>query len=184
MYVYALKTDEVAILDLLRGMIKKFGKKYCYPSHATICRLLEKFHCIRMSERTLCRRLAKLQKLGLIRRIRRLSQSAWTSTAYYVCERVGVSSGRIKKILGYSKRLGPFYPTTKSRFVDGGPKEPPAVPVETLRCETSDRMKDSSAPGPCEGPKEGKEPQNGGAVRACMDLVRSLNRSRLLKRGS
>lgn len=193
MYVYALKTDELAILDLLKGMSKKYDKKYCYPAQETILELLKKFHGIVMSIRTLNRRLAKLQKMGLIRRIRRLTRSAWTSSAYYVCDRVGVASARVKKILGCSKRLAPIYPSqlpkladnkinTKSRFVSGGPKSPPAAPVETLRCEASDLRKDLCAPGPCEKPQEGKEPGDGSAARSLMDWIRSKDKSRLLKK--
>lgn len=150
MNVYALKTDEVAILDILEGLKRTYKRKYCFPAQNTIIRLLKENHAIRMSLSTLNRRLRRLEKLRFIKRIRRLSRKAFRSTVYYVCDRVGVTSGKIKKILGYAKRLASCYPrlskltndmiTTKSSFVRGGLKPPPAPQeTQTKRCEPPDR---------------------------------------------
>lgn len=196
-YVQALSIGEVAVLDTLRGIQKRYGKKYCFPSQDTILEFLEKFHHIRICKRTLNYWLAKLVRKGLIYRHRRLTRASFRTTAYYLLDRGGFGVVKAKKLIGTAKRLASVLPsrmqkiandkdTANIRHSGGRPgKKAAPAPVKALRCETSDQMKGSSAPGSSGAePKEGKEPQEGGAVRACMDLVRSLNRSRLLRRGS
>ena len=62
---------EIAISSVLMGIGKTYGKKYVVPPQKKILELLWRFHRIRISLRTVNRRLAWLELKGFITRIRR-----------------------------------------------------------------------------------------------------------------
>ena len=89
------------ILDLLRGLMKHFGKSYCYPSQKKIVELLWKQHGVKISRRTLNRYLDDLERWNCISRIRRLRKGPdgeiqFFTTAYYILQRV---VDNVKKIV-------------------------------------------------------------------------------------
>lgn len=62
---------DVRVLHTLMGLAAHFGKGYCFPSQATILRLLEERAHRHMSRRSLNRHLGSLEARGLIVRRRR-----------------------------------------------------------------------------------------------------------------
>jgi len=59
---------DIAISSVLMGIGKTYGKKYVIPSQDKILILLKRFHGVRISRRTLNRRLAWLEAKGFIHR--------------------------------------------------------------------------------------------------------------------
>ena len=57
--------------DTLISVCAKYGKAYCYPSQETIRRLLDEYHGIEISRRTLNRVLRWLEDHGSFKRTRR-----------------------------------------------------------------------------------------------------------------
>lgn len=64
---------DIAIVSVLMGIGKTYGKKYVVPSQRTILGLLYRFHGVKISRRTLNRRLRWLENGFYIRRQRRRS---------------------------------------------------------------------------------------------------------------
>jgi hypothetical protein len=64
---------DIAIVSVLMGIGKTYGKKYVVPSQRTILDLLKRFHGVKISRRTLNRRLRVLEDKFYIRRQRRRS---------------------------------------------------------------------------------------------------------------
>lgn len=117
-----VRTQEMAVLDTLRGVQRKYGKKYCFPSQETILRLLERIHGIKVCRRTLNYWLKRLVERKLIHRIKRHRRELdrrgnptgplqLNSTAYYLCDKVSQGVSRAKKIIGYAKRLCSLWPS-------------------------------------------------------------------------
>jgi len=63
--------DGTEIINTLLGVAAKYRKGYCYPSQKKILNLLDRFHRVVFSLRTLNRRLAWLEAEGYIKRQRR-----------------------------------------------------------------------------------------------------------------
>lgn len=79
----------LAILSVLFGISLRYEHRYCFPSQKTILRLLEKFHQVVVCRRTLCYDLDRMEKEGLIDRLRRLTRKGiqagrFTSTLYFL----------------------------------------------------------------------------------------------------
>lgn len=53
-----------AVLDTLGGVAQKHGKPYCYPSQRSILGLLDVYHGVQVSRRTLNRWLGELEVEG------------------------------------------------------------------------------------------------------------------------
>lgn len=60
-----------AVAETLSSICSKYGKAYCYPSQLTIMRLVEEYHGIEISRRTLNRVLRWLEDHGYFKRTRR-----------------------------------------------------------------------------------------------------------------
>jgi len=60
-----------AVAETISSICSKYGKAYCYPSQLTIMRLLEEYHGIMISRRTLNRILRWLEDRGYFKRTRR-----------------------------------------------------------------------------------------------------------------
>jgi len=78
-----------AILFYLISLNSYYHKHYCYPSQRKILRYLQTDHTITCCRRTLNYHLKKLELLGFIERIRRLSQNhqgliTFKTTLYFV----------------------------------------------------------------------------------------------------
>lgn len=189
----SLTVGQVAILDTLRGHTKRYGRKYCWPSQDSILQKLRDFHAIKISKRTLNYWLRKLERLGLIHRIRRLSREQFKSTVYYVSDWGGFGVVKAKKLIGYAKRLRSIFPsraqriandrdTTKSQYSGRGLNYMrPHASKEQKRCETSELRKDVTAPSMETRPEEGKERPV--EMRECLDLIYSKHKARLLGKG-
>ena len=61
----------IELVTLLGGLAGHFGKRYCYPSQATICRLYAERTGRTMARATLNRQLGGLVRDGWLRRTRR-----------------------------------------------------------------------------------------------------------------
>ena len=66
-----MESQKEAILNAYFGVAQKYKKPYCYPAQAYTLVLLEKYGRIRISIRTLNRRLRELEDEGYIKRTRR-----------------------------------------------------------------------------------------------------------------
>jgi len=89
---FVMTKQHEAILKLLAGFQRTFGKNYCRPTHKTILKRLKEFYGIVMSERTLCRRLKELREWGylwkIVRHIRGKGiKMVCRATAYYLMEK-------------------------------------------------------------------------------------------------
>jgi DNA-binding HxlR family transcriptional regulator len=60
-----------AAAETLSSICSKYGKAYCYPSQLTIMRLVDEYHDIEISRRTLNRVLRWLEDHGYFKRTRR-----------------------------------------------------------------------------------------------------------------
>lgn len=79
---------EIAIVSVLMGIGKTYGKRYVVPSQETILGLLRRFHGVKICRRTLNRRLRILEDGLYIRRQRRRSllkdpKGVFRSTMYF-----------------------------------------------------------------------------------------------------
>jgi DNA-binding transcriptional ArsR family regulator len=110
-----VRRPDVRIVRLLVGLAASFNKHYCFPSQATICELLWRFHKVRMSRRNLNRHLLALQLAGYIRRTRRPPSNkdrrerrgnAYHSTLYSIAARYfSEMRGAIQKLEKIARRL-------------------------------------------------------------------------------
>ena len=64
----------VSIFQTLIHLSRKYGKKYCYPSQDKIIELLNKYHNIKISRRSLNRWLRYLEDEGYFVRRRRITK--------------------------------------------------------------------------------------------------------------
>ena len=85
------KTHE-AILKMLAGFQRTFGKNYCRPPQRLMLRRLKEFHGIEISLRTLNRRLKELREWGYLWKIVRHTKGmgikmVCRATAYYLLEK-------------------------------------------------------------------------------------------------
>lgn len=85
------KTHE-AILKMLAGFQRTFGKNYCRPSQRLMLKRLKEFHGVEISLRTLNRRLKELREWGyiwkIVRHIRGIGiKMVCRATAYYLLEK-------------------------------------------------------------------------------------------------
>jgi len=85
------KTHE-AILKMLAGFQRTFGKNYCRPPQRLMLKRLKEFHGIEISLRTLNRRLKELREWGyiwkIVRHIRGMGiKMVCRATAYYLLEK-------------------------------------------------------------------------------------------------
>ncbi len=169
-----------ALLDILQGIQKKYGKRnYCFPSQNTLMRLLKDCHRMIVSKRTLNRWLRRMEDLGLIWRKRRLTRTAFRTTAYYILQWGQKAAAKVRKNIGRAKRLRDLYPsqmptmandkhTTKCVYA-GGASKTKAAPafVKTKRCEAPElRKQDLSAPTPDITP--GKSAERPESMRQCL----------------
>jgi hypothetical protein len=69
-------SSEVAIIRTLAGVGLSHKKPYCYPSQVTILGLLDQYHGLSMSRRTLNRHLKVLEVCGFFERVRRHRKGA------------------------------------------------------------------------------------------------------------
>ena len=60
-----------AVAETISSVCSKYGKAYCYPSQLTILRLVNEYHDIEISRRTLNRVLSWLEVHGYFKRTRR-----------------------------------------------------------------------------------------------------------------
>jgi len=67
-----MKQTDFAILSTLSGISAKHEKTYCYPSQRTILGLLKSYHQVKISRRTLNRRLKVLENEAYFERVRRI----------------------------------------------------------------------------------------------------------------
>ncbi len=85
------KTHE-AILKMLAGFQRTFGKNYCRPPQRLMLKRLKEFHGIEISLRTLNRRLKELREWGYLWKIVRHTRGMGIkmfcrATAYYLLEK-------------------------------------------------------------------------------------------------
>lgn len=85
------KTHE-AILKMLAGFQRTFGKNYCRPPQRLMLKRLKEFHGIEISLRTLNRRLKELREWGYLWKIVRHTRGVGVkmvcrATAYYLLEK-------------------------------------------------------------------------------------------------
>lgn len=102
---------DMAIIDTLRILQKKYGKKYCYPSQKTLLKLLQSYQYVKICRRTLNYHLLRLNQTGIIHRIRRHTKTSFgvlilKTTAYYILKKV---SAFIKPVLLIAKHLKSLY---------------------------------------------------------------------------
>jgi len=108
-----------SLLYLFSYLIGHSGRRYCYPSQEKICELLERFYGIRRSRRTLNRWLSHLEKLGYIRRIRRVRRNKkggieFTTTAYYLCKKsLKILKALKKNLAKFSQKFAGFFRYSK-----------------------------------------------------------------------
>jgi hypothetical protein len=69
-------SSEVAIIRTLAGVGLSHKKPYCYPSQVTILGLLDQYHDLSISRRTLNRHLSNLEGDGYFERVRRHRRGA------------------------------------------------------------------------------------------------------------
>lgn len=110
-----MPTRTEAILMTLFAVANKAKKAYCYPSQDKILSLIGQYHGFKISLRTLNRDLQKLEKDGLIKRVRRISKRDLSlgqfKTTLYKFDRKAFKSPRgLKKWL---KAVGTLSRVTK-----------------------------------------------------------------------
>lgn len=69
-----MESQKESIIRTLFEVARKHQKAYCYPSQGRIVQLLGKYHALRISRRTLNRRLSELEAEGYFTRTRRHRQ--------------------------------------------------------------------------------------------------------------
>jgi len=65
----------IPLVKTIQAVCRAHGKDYCYPSQRKLLELLERYHNISISERTLNRWLARLEAGGYLERRRRISKA-------------------------------------------------------------------------------------------------------------
>jgi DNA-binding HxlR family transcriptional regulator len=91
-----------AVAETLGSVCSKYGKAYCYPSQLTIMRLVEEYHDIKISRRTLNRVLRWLEDHGYFKRIRRHREGPdgrilFATTLYMLKKKIFIRLNSIKK---------------------------------------------------------------------------------------
>jgi hypothetical protein len=64
-------SPDMRVLMVLVGMAGHYGKRFCFPSHKTICAKLKQYYGRTMSVRTVCRHLGALEREKRFTRERR-----------------------------------------------------------------------------------------------------------------
>ena len=91
-----------AVAETLSSVCAKYGKAYCYPSQNTILRLLEEYHDVVISRRTLNRILRWLEDHGYFKRTRRHragpnGRMLFGTTMYELKKKIFIRLNLIKK---------------------------------------------------------------------------------------
>lgn len=91
-----------AVAETLSSVCSKYGKAYCYPSQLTILRLVEEYHGIEISRRTLNRVLSWLEVHGYFKRTRRHragpnGRILFATTMYELKKKLFIRLNSIKK---------------------------------------------------------------------------------------
>lgn len=91
-----------AVAETLSSVCSKYGKAYCYPSQLTILRLVEEYHGIEISRRTLNRILRWLEGHGYFKRTRRHragpnGKMLFATTMYELKKKLFIRLNSIKK---------------------------------------------------------------------------------------
>lgn len=99
----------VGIINTLDSVAKKYKKGYSYPSQITILKLLQQFHEVTFSIRTLNRRLRILEDLGFIERTRRIKRGldgrmVFNTTLYKLTRKAYKAIGRVVRKITHHKR--------------------------------------------------------------------------------
>lgn len=103
-----MQSQKEAILKVLLYIAKKYQKAYCYPSQERIRVLLAKYQKIRISTRTLNRRLREMELDGYFGRTRRHRRGddgrmVFCSTLYRLMGRA------FNEVYGWGKLVGSFF---------------------------------------------------------------------------
>lgn len=91
-----------AVAETLSSICSKYGKAYCYPSQLTIMRLVDEYHGIEISRRTLNRGLRWLEDHGYFKRTRRHragpnGRILFATTMYELKKKLFIRLNSIKK---------------------------------------------------------------------------------------
>ena len=91
-----------AVAETISSVCSKYGKAYCYPSQLTIIRLVNEYHGIEISRRTLNRVLRWLEDHGYFKRTRRHragpnGRILFATTMYELKKKLFIRLNSIKK---------------------------------------------------------------------------------------
>ena len=91
-----------AVAETLSSVCSKYGKAYCYPSQETILKLVDEYHGIEISRRTLNRVLFWLEDHGYFKRTRRHragpnGRILFATTMYELKKKLFIRLNSIKK---------------------------------------------------------------------------------------
>ena len=91
-----------AVVETISSVCSKHGKAYCYPSQVTILRLLNEYHGIQISRRTLNRVLRWLEDHRYFKRTRRHREGSdgkilFATTMYELKKKLFIRLNSIKK---------------------------------------------------------------------------------------
>ena len=108
---WVINAKHIAIVSVLEGLMRKYGKAYSYPSQEKIIELLQTYHGFKMTRRTLNRYLADIERWNCIGRIVRHHEGPnrtmqFRTTAYYILQRVAEI---VKKFLRQAIRLAEVF---------------------------------------------------------------------------
>jgi len=101
----------VPLLNTIDSIQRKAGKNYCYPMQITLSSLVQKYHNVKMSLRTLNRYLRRLEDEGYITRKRRTKKNpdgttSFTSTLYTLTHKAYNYLGSlVRKLTHYTKNI-------------------------------------------------------------------------------
>jgi len=95
-----IRSQEEAIMMTVIGISRKAGKGYCWPSQEHILELMDKYHGVVISRRTLNRRLDELESGEWFKRVRRIARGqdgrlVMRSTLYKLLGRAYAWVGRL-----------------------------------------------------------------------------------------
>lgn len=93
-----------AILNSLATLNQRHGKKYCYPSQASLVKWITRIYGIKRCRRTLNYHLRRLEDAGYLRRIRRIKKGPgglpqFASTVYVLGKKGVATLGRMIDLL-------------------------------------------------------------------------------------
>lgn len=94
--------DEAIVL-IIGGLAKKFGKNYCFPSQEKLLYLLNRFYGVSICRRTLNYHLSRLTTGGYIHRKRRITKGRdgvllFKSTLYFLCKQAMRWIARLRRL--------------------------------------------------------------------------------------